>query len=514
MKLVQFDATGLNHIETITIPFNEHLNFITGVNGSGKTSVLSAIVSLLVPNLEALADLKFKNIAITFEINNENQKISAEKSLDGEICIRSNRTSKVFRYRAYDYDDSFPSADENRAKYYQGLIEQSHESPVMRQIMDVPTPMYLGLDRRYRGSWRPNYRWAPRPKRRRKSNIFGSSISDSLGQAVMLAEEKFQESEIKTAHLRSEFVRDLLLELLDFPSIDGFGGVEAPTSADRKLVEQARKAILQFPKVEGISADDIRSRIEPTLLRIAKALGNIPQDLDLSKINPSESKMRDVIPHLLSWSSYKPALNQINKISALVTIYNDRTKESKIEINRYTALVEKFIGETSKTIGFDTRGSLQISHRGSYFPVFELSSGEAQIFVLLTHLAFNSDAQEAGVFVIDEPELSLHLLWQEILVESLMKANSSLQYILATHSPSIILDDINYPFIPLTHVEHNAISGAWKRNRLLHRLNFRSASFSLASRPMMPVSITSWPFALAGRALSARHAARKAAIIN
>lgn len=76
------------------------------------------------------------------------------------------------------------------------------------------------------------------------------------------------------------------------------------------------------------------------------------------------------------------------------------------------------------------------------------------------------------------------------------------------------LEGKKIPFIPLTHVEHNAINGAWKRNRPLHRLNFRSASFSPASRPMMPVSITSWPFALAGRVLSARHAARKAAITS
>lgn len=73
---------------------------------------------------------------------------------------------------------------------------------------------------------------------------------------------------------------------------------------------------------------------------------------------------------------------------------------------------------------------------------------------------------------------------------------------------------VNFPFIPLTHVEHNAISGAWKRNRLLHRLNFRSASSLRAFRPMMPVSITSWPFALAGRALPAHHAARKVAITS
>ena len=73
-------------------------------------------------------------------------------------------------------------------------------------------------------------------------------------------------------------------------------------------------------------------------------------------------------------------------------------------------------------------------------PVTSLSSGEAQIFVILTHLAFNPSAQEANVFIIDEPELSLHVQWQELFVESVQSANPNVQYIMATHAPSIILD--------------------------------------------------------------------------
>ena len=59
--------------------------------------------------------------------------------------------------------------------------------------------------------------------------------------------------------------------------------------------------------------------------------------------------------------------------------------------------------------------------------------------MILTHLAFNPAAQQANVFIIDEPELSLHVQWQEIFVESVISSNSEIQFVMATHSPSIIL---------------------------------------------------------------------------
>ena len=71
------------------------------------------------------------------------------------------------------------------------------------------------------------------------------------------------------------------------------------------------------------------------------------------------------------------------------------------------------------------------------------SSGEAQIFVILTHLSFNPSAKKANVFIIDEPELSLHVYWQELFVDSVISANNEIQLIMATHSPSIILDRLS-----------------------------------------------------------------------
>lgn len=81
---------------------------------------------------------------------------------------------------------------------------------------------------------------------------------------------------------------------------------------------------------------------------------------------------------------------------------------------------------------------------GESASIYYLSSGERQLFVLITTLMFVEDRKQANILIIDEPELSLHMKWQEMFVDSLVAANRDVQLILATHSPSIIYDKDSY----------------------------------------------------------------------
>jgi predicted ATP-binding protein involved in virulence len=49
-------------------------------------------------------------------------------------------------------------------------------------------------------------------------------------------------------------------------------------------------------------------------------------------------------------------------------------------------------------------------------------------------------AAEAGTVMIDEPELSMHVDWQQVLVASMKKVNPDCQLLLATHSPEVMAD--------------------------------------------------------------------------
>jgi energy-coupling factor transporter ATP-binding protein EcfA2 len=55
MKIKKFNATSVHGYLSIDINFFPDLTFITGVNGSGKTSALRLLMALLVPDIEEKA---------------------------------------------------------------------------------------------------------------------------------------------------------------------------------------------------------------------------------------------------------------------------------------------------------------------------------------------------------------------------------------------------------------------------------------------------------------------------
>ncbi len=67
-----------------------------------------------------------------------------------------------------------------------------------------------------------------------------------------------------------------------------------------------------------------------------------------------------------------------------------------------------------------------------------LSSGEQHQLVLFYQLLF--DTKENSLVLIDEPEISLHVTWQESFLEDIQRTSQVGQYnvMIATHSPDII----------------------------------------------------------------------------
>jgi predicted ATP-binding protein involved in virulence len=72
---------------------------------------------------------------------------------------------------------------------------------------------------------------------------------------------------------------------------------------------------------------------------------------------------------------------------------------------------------------------------GNQIELANLSSGEKQILYIL----MNALEAEKNSFMIDEPEISMHMDWQSQLVSSIQQINPEAQLILATHSPEIMV---------------------------------------------------------------------------
>lgn len=93
---------------------------------------------------------------------------------------------------------------------------------------------------------------------------------------------------------------------------------------------------------------------------------------------------------------------------------------------------------------------IQRGTEGTVVRFSELSSGEQQVLFLLIKIC--SKASNHTVFLIDEPEISLHVLWQQQLpaLLSLMAKEFACSFVVATHAPVIVAnvrDDISHCFL-------------------------------------------------------------------
>jgi hypothetical protein len=92
-----------------------------------------------------------------------------------------------------------------------------------------------------------------------------------------------------------------------------------------------------------------------------------------------------------------------------------------------------------KTLTIDREGGFRFrTDEGGDLGPGSLSSGEQHELVLAYDLLFN--AKPASLVLIDEPEISLHVAWQQQFLNDLIKISTlqSLRFIVATHSPQVI----------------------------------------------------------------------------
>ena len=95
----------------------------------------------------------------------------------------------------------------------------------------------------------------------------------------------------------------------------------------------------------------------------------------------------------------------------------------------------------NKEVYLNERGQMNFrAMNGTALPMNKLSSGENQILVIFYRVLFNT--KRNSLVMIDEPEMSLHVTWQQQLGGILMDVARlrGLQIVIATHSPQIIHD--------------------------------------------------------------------------
>ncbi len=110
---------------------------------------------------------------------------------------------------------------------------------------------------------------------------------------------------------------------------------------------------------------------------------------------------------------------------------------SKSLINKFITSINYFFKDSDKEIIYkESKFIIKISNE-EFIDIQDLSSGERQLIYIFIKLINSS---KKTIFLMDEPEISLHLEWQEKLISEIMKISPDCQLIIVTHSPAIVMN--------------------------------------------------------------------------
>jgi DNA repair exonuclease SbcCD ATPase subunit len=223
-----------------------------------------------------------------------------------------------------------------------------------------------------------------------------------------------------------------------------------PSRVELEKYRRQLARIEQAAEVGKIPVPGIQAALNHFLERMGEVVGSMERESSLSKAGKKDHKRPNdrarvqpaIVNSHIEWIINQPQVDRILEHLRLLNDYIESRNSLRDPINRFRLLVNKFLAQTKKELHVAASGQLSVTVAGYSQPrsINALSSGEKQLLVMLAHLSLNPNLVGSGIFIVDEPELSLHMDWQEKFVDAVREANPNVQLILATHSPAIILD--------------------------------------------------------------------------
>ncbi|WP_326521211.1 AAA family ATPase [Xanthomonas sp. 3793] len=419
MRINRIEITRLYGTYTKNVDFNSDLNLLVGINGSGKTSILNCIDWLTRPNLARLACTQFQSMKLFIEIGIKQYIIYAHKNIS-ELTISIEGLGgdpikvKITRPLATikNEEDMLEALEE-----YRGLTPESHERQVWDFLKSLSKPLTVTLDRTISAESEHETFYEPGRGRVR-------GAKSPLAKVASVTRHKYA---IYTNRVRSH----------------------TESLKSRIILSAFRSPFIRMrdPRLSVVTLDELemlKSKVT-SLLYASVEIDEKGSD----SINAYFDEARDMVRYGMTDENarklFSAQYQQIFELAEAFRLYEEASVTDYEQIGSYLNSLNNFFRESGKSIGFNegdgTLGFQFIGMNGepsgAYLALDRMSSGERQLLILVTFLAFIS--RRNRVFIVDEPELSLHPRWQRSFVEVVLKQSpKGTQVIMATHSPEIV----------------------------------------------------------------------------
>ena len=366
MRILRFIGKKIHGVLDFDIKFNPDLTFLTGINGSGKTTVVNCIVALTTPSLQTLANIEYSKIRVELRQSNEQTPIIIEASkADDKIEVSAGGSDKIIAFHKFVLDPTMPSTQvaEYEQEYYTNTLSTLSASEVIKIIGSIPTPMFLGLDRRARPGDDADRRrvWAVSGSRlgRKGANV---SLGRSLADAAGLAELSMRDNLIAVGRVGERLRRTLILELLAMEPSRHIGfQLRPPSPSELRKVGEINKSLKDLHKVLGVSQSEVEAKLNPFIVELRNAAELIsklqpqkPKGASEIKITPTTNP--EYINAIVGWNLNAPQLKRITSISQILTRYNEEITAIQSRSVTYLTLLNKFLSDSGKKVQFDESG--------------------------------------------------------------------------------------------------------------------------------------------------------------
>lgn len=433
------------------IDLTQGCNCIFGGNGTGKTTIINLIVNCLNVEIESIAKTSFSSIVISLAKSGQSRAFKFLKvSKQHDYTISSSVIT-------YELDGTSPCVFLVNSRT---RLDQSAEAVdgLKNYIHDVVNLTHVPLLRMH------------------DSELFG--LRDER--------DEFLQTALRSRHLSQSQIN----EILD-PSTRVLSSLQKQFTAE---ANEARKSItekleiLKSKIIEKVMIDESLVKLSAKAMnRASKAMTTKLEDVDVSayikklqeaQISVPEDKIRE---HFVTWKKLNDGVRDSFKEMEIARTIRDNKNTEAAKKNfqesvnsfniAYFSLIamanfnERFLSITEdveamqvekieltksfrdyeKEVNsyFNPRKNFYITEDGMFrtrsnlrrIDLSDLSSGEKHILTILGKAALSR--KQGAIFIADEPELSLHLDWQRMILPSIIKLSPKSQIIVATHSPSI-----------------------------------------------------------------------------
>ena len=388
--------------------FNEDVNIIIGRNGTGKTTFMNILHSILSVDVDGISANDFDSAVITL-INRGRKKTIKVEKVDRDLLPFLN---VIYRISNKKYNVRiFPTEDQRMTPHYRRRsIEESEE--VRGALSGLVSLSSLSVYRLRSGQ---DYEVRDRHGRRAVSPV-DFRLSELLQGLTHYQLDLSQQAR----SIATKLQRDVLTSILYNEDEETQKGISLDFDK-KEEIEKLESAYSQLGAVDS----GVQKKIGVHVDAIDIAIKNFKAYHE--KLRKKE-KTTDIERNF-------QALETLQQTRKIIELSLDAEKETSIifsQITLFTDILSEFI--TDKKFSFE-RGDLQIEAHEEKIHYDSLSSGEKQLLIIFSETLLQK--QDKYIFLTDEPELSLHISWQREIIPAVKKLNPNAQIIAATHSPEV-----------------------------------------------------------------------------